>query len=215
MKRARKGPTELAAILDTNKQNITRWSNGERKLTVDWAKKIAPLLSTTPIALLLGSIDERPRSDFQLVENAVAVIGEVAAGVWREHDAIMQDTPEKIPMVPVMVGTLDGLFALRVRGNSMDKSIPDGFLVICRAMEFAPEPITGDLVIVERRQMQGGLREVTVKRFRKSKDGFELIPESSDPRWKPIKVRTSKPDPEMEIHLLGLVLLIANEPTRK
>ncbi len=45
----------MANRLDTNKQNIIRWSAGDRKLTVEWAKKLAPLLDTRPDVLLLVS----------------------------------------------------------------------------------------------------------------------------------------------------------------
>jgi antitoxin component HigA of HigAB toxin-antitoxin module len=58
MEKAGKGPTELADRLDTNKQNITRWSNGDRKLTVEWAKRLAPLLETTADVLLLVERDK-------------------------------------------------------------------------------------------------------------------------------------------------------------
>lgn len=55
MDAAGKGPSELAAEVETNRQNITRWSKGQRKLTVDWARKLAPFLDTTPERLLLDT----------------------------------------------------------------------------------------------------------------------------------------------------------------
>lgn len=55
MDAAGKGPSELAAEVDTNRQNITRWSKGQRKLTVEWARKLAPFLQTSPDRLLLDT----------------------------------------------------------------------------------------------------------------------------------------------------------------
>lgn len=52
MKRAGIGPTELAEKVGTNKQNISRWADGERKLPPEWAKKISPAVGRSPADLL-------------------------------------------------------------------------------------------------------------------------------------------------------------------
>lgn len=55
---AKVGPTKLAGLVDTSKQNVQRWAAGTRRLEPDWAQKIAPHLSTTAERLLLLSIDD-------------------------------------------------------------------------------------------------------------------------------------------------------------
>jgi hypothetical protein len=45
------GPTELARLADTSKQNIQRWADGERKLPIEWAERLAPILKVTPESL--------------------------------------------------------------------------------------------------------------------------------------------------------------------
>lgn len=47
------GLTELAKLVDTAKQNIERWANGERALKPDMAARIAPFLNVTAGQLLL------------------------------------------------------------------------------------------------------------------------------------------------------------------
>ncbi|HWJ86903.1 MAG TPA: helix-turn-helix transcriptional regulator [Pelagibacterium sp.] len=47
------GPTELGRRAGIAKQNIDRWAKQERRLNPDDALKLAPLLDTTPAALLL------------------------------------------------------------------------------------------------------------------------------------------------------------------
>jgi len=53
MRSAGVGPTELARQSGTSKQNIDRWAGQSRRLTAAWAAKLAPLLRTSPSALLL------------------------------------------------------------------------------------------------------------------------------------------------------------------
>jgi hypothetical protein len=48
------GLSELARLANTSRQNIDRLRKGQRKLTRQWAEKLAPLLGTSPDRLVFG-----------------------------------------------------------------------------------------------------------------------------------------------------------------
>lgn len=72
------GLTELAKLVDTAKQNIERWANGERALKPDIAARIAPFLGVTAGQLLLlpnedGAASTQPRvSKDEIMKEAAA-----------------------------------------------------------------------------------------------------------------------------------------------
>lgn len=53
MDRMKIGPTALARLVGTSKQNVDRWRKQERELVAEWAKRLAPHLETTAEVLLL------------------------------------------------------------------------------------------------------------------------------------------------------------------
>lgn len=124
----------------------------------------------------------RDGAEFIEITRRVAVVGEVAAGVWQEHNGWDDGKFDNIPVVP---GRYEGLeqFAYLVRGPSMDLArIFDGEFIVCvKYFEAREAPADGDIVVVTR--TNGDLVERTVKRVRITKSAMELVPESSDPRF--------------------------------
>jgi SOS-response transcriptional repressor LexA len=119
MKRLGIGPTALAAEVGTTKQNIDRWARGERKLTVPWAEKIAPVLQTTAGELLLsdgGGIQRIPLLDW------------IQAG--RLTNTRSQLPMEDVPLLAFADLGRGEFFALRVHGASMDRVSPDGSVIV-------------------------------------------------------------------------------------
>lgn len=114
------------------------------------------------------------------------VRGEVAAGIWVETEGLT-DTP---PIAPVPVEAdpdypHDAQYGLLVRGTSVNRVARGGSILICVDVAAGGiEPAAGDLVIVERRRMQGKQREVTAKRVQRRGSRIELVPDSDDPAWK-------------------------------
>lgn len=129
MEKATKGPTELADRLDTNKQNITRWSNGDRKLTVEWAKKLAPLLGTTADVLLLVSQEDEPPKGSRWYEvTQVPLLEKVPAGKLKQ--AMSQIPKGELPTLAFSGLGQGTFFALTVEGDSMDRVAPDGAVIV-------------------------------------------------------------------------------------
>lgn len=127
MERARKGPTELADHLGIYKQNITRWSKGDRKLTVEWAKKLAPLLGTTADVLLLVSKSDPPPPDWHEITQ-VPLLEKVPAGKLKQP--ISQIPPGDVPKLAFSGLGRGTFFALTVEGDSMDRIAPDGAVIV-------------------------------------------------------------------------------------
>lgn len=118
------------------------------------------------------------------MEGVTLVIGEVAAGVWREVDSTDETPFEPIPVAPNPSYPAGGQYGLVVRGTSINRQANDGDIVICIDMGVTGiEPQNNDLVVFERRRQQEGIREVTVKRLRRNGSVIELWPESDDPRF--------------------------------
>lgn len=61
MDAAEMGPTELARAIETNKQNIIRWRDGERELPKPMAAKIAPVLKVAVEDLVFTPEERTPR----------------------------------------------------------------------------------------------------------------------------------------------------------
>ncbi|MCA1839394.1 MAG: transcriptional repressor LexA [Actinomycetota bacterium] len=134
----------------------------------------------------LGDIEDRPA-----VRN-IPIYGSIAAGPTSLAE---QNFDGVLPFPKEFVGDTPH-FALTVKGESMiGAGILDGDLVVIRSQ---PDAANGDIVAA---QIIGetGEAEATVKRFRRSGSGIELIPEN--PNMQPIPVPT-------DLRILGKVVAV-------
>ncbi len=124
----------------------------------------------------------------------VPVLGRIAAGL----PLLAEENREgDLPIASsALVGGSEGVFALRVRGDSMiNAHICDGDLVVVRRQESAqPNDIVVALVGA------GGEAEATVKRF--FRDGERVVLKPEHPTMAPIVVDPS----EHEVRVLGKVV---------
>lgn len=208
---------QLADKVGTTRQTIARFEKeaghrDHRRISREWALKIAPSVHLRPSALLFD--DEAASVPSR--DGLIPLLGEVAAGRWVEIVTHDQEPEEWLPFSPQGDLAADGSYALRVRGNSMDQVAPDGSMVICRSFAASGIDIQDDdLVIVERLREQEGLREVTMKRVKRlARGGVQLIPQSSDPRWKPVTYTSRKQADELELRVIAAVEFIVI-PTRR
>ncbi len=139
----------------------------------------------------------------------VKIVGIAAAGMWLEHDDVVQQDFAQIPIVMTKYSDLEQ-FAFKISGQSMDlERIFDGDYVVCVPYWQAKgRPQSGDLVIVERRE--GHKVERTCKTMVVTDGGYELWPRSSDPRYKePIRIPhtdAARADDGLEVEVIGLVV---------
>ena len=140
---------------------------------------------------------------------AVAVRGIAQAGVWREYEDMDIEALDPVPTIPGRWRTFEQ-FAYRCIGPSMDKAgFQTGDYAVCVNYFDARTGFqSDDVVVVERRNGQSVER--TIKRLKLVEDGFELWPESTDPRFQqPIYVAAGKLDHEdgdNSITIVGLVI---------
>lgn len=117
----------LAELVGTSQPQIKRLEAGERKLTREWAMKLAPALNTKPEELLFGS-------------QHVSVVGYVGAGYEAHFYGDGQDLGDDAPRPP---GASENTVAVRVRGDSMAGIAGAGWLLY---YEDRRDPPTDDLV---------------------------------------------------------------------
>lgn len=83
-------------------------------------------------------------------------------------------------------GGIENLFALRIKGDSMSKVVPDGFTAVF-VKDSAPED--GDIVAV---LLDGD--EATIKRYHQTSMAYIFEPDSYNPIYQPITVNKQKAD---------------------
>lgn len=112
----------------------------------------------------------------------VKVRGEVEAGAWREAYEWPESEWLSLPLPPGP-HNINDLFALKVRGPSMDLVYPDGSYVVCKPLwKVGRQPRSGERVVVERRR--AGLVEATIKELEIQRDGRVMLwPRSSSPAY--------------------------------
>ena len=108
------------------------------------------------------------------------VEGEVRAGAWLEIDC-ENESDEWIPFSKDPLYENARQFPLRVIGQSMNKFASHGTFVIVASWEDIGADIKDGDIVIARRQ-RGMAYEVTLKRARKTNKGWQLVPESTDPK---------------------------------
>lgn len=183
----------LAEELGTTQQTIQRYESGARDIKSGTIIKLSKALGVT-VAYLLGMTDSSSTTDTSLQFVDVPLYGSIAAG-----------TPiEMIPvddMHPIPIKVRDkhpDSFLLKVEGESMNKVLPNG----CYALIEPCNEITRDndpyAICVN------GFN-ATIKRVKKLANGFQLVPDSTDPTYPVQTFNYNEPDTE-EITVIGKVV---------
>lgn len=142
----------------------------------------------------------------------VKVIGKVAANTWLDVEDMNFSYDDMYSVPALTLYPDDWQFGLVVEGNCLNKIANDGDVLSCLNLLVSNEsPIEGDLVIVERKRYGGQMVQRTAKRLRRSAQGYELWPESTDPLHQdPILMYEGHNDEEVTI--IGKVLWIMRRP---
>lgn len=190
IKKDKKG---LAEFLGMNQQHVNNLAQG-KSLTPERLKKLSEYLETDPMSLLSffsGEADIKTPQFTNKPIMTIPVVGYVQAGLWQE--AIQW---EKSDFKPIYIPTDDRfngkkIYALEVRGNSMNLLYPPGSCVVCVRSEDYFECIgpieSGKKVVVERTNPLDNTIEATVKQYLKNEFGTFLMPQSTDPSFTPIR----------------------------
>lgn len=198
--KTRKG---LAAALGIDPAQITRILDRSRVIKVPEVSKIADYLGVAPP--VTESSLELVREEIS--HRKVPILGEVAAGVWLEVSVFNQEVEpsEYLPYVPIDLQNDPGVFALRVRGTSMNKIAPEGALLVCVLNRHSGKDLDPGQVIIAERRDPDGTFEVTAKRVRRHAGKIELWPESTDPKYQTPMVLDESLGEGVEVHVMGRV----------
>ena len=158
---------EFAKAIGVPYSSLTDWINGNTYPRIDKIQKMADYFHIEKSDLV------EPRNSNKKSESIrIPVLGRIAAGIPLEMIEDIVDWEE----VDAETAKQGEIFALQIKGNSMEPRIVDGDVVILHRQEDAE---SGDIVIAT---VNGD--EATCKRLRKYKDGIELIP--NNPAYAPM-----------------------------
>ncbi|MBB4066784.1 LexA family protein [Gellertiella hungarica] len=211
LKSSGKTQTALAAHLGVAHPQITMLMHGKRNLKVHEIPKIAEFLGVPP-----PSVELQPYSATQV---PIRKAGIVEAGAFREVDEFDQSEPEEEYGYPDPRYPNARQMFFEVSGDSMDDLRPapilPGAKIFCVAYEDIAHRITpqqGMVVVVERTRDGGHFREWSVKQIEMYEDRIEFHPRSTNPKHKPIIVRSdAEADNGTRIEIIALVRRIVND----
>lgn len=181
----------------------TQHENATRGLPAGKARLYAHAFSVTPEWLLYGRGPEQRAARQDLaVARRVPVRGVVQAGAWSEVG--VEEAPHDWTYFEAEEYQRAQLFALDVRGPSMNRVFPDGSRVIC-AQPHEAGVRDGDYVAV--RRTRGGLVETTLKQLVVEASGeLMLYPRSTDPAHQaPLKLERA-PESQEGPEVIGVVV---------
>ena len=182
----------LAEYLGMPQQHINNLADG-KSLNPERLTKLAEFLSIDKTALLEFFSKERKEDDMPTdptLVQTIPVIGYVQAGLWQEARQweVSDYKPIYMPTDDRFFGRR--VFALQIRGNSMNKIYPEGSCVICVSAEDYTS-IVGEIEsgkkVVQRKNPMDNTIEATVKEYVKTEYGTFLMPHSTDPSFTPIR----------------------------
>ena len=161
---------DLAERLGTTQQTIQRYESGARDIKSSVLVSLSKVLGVT-ISYLLG-MENSAIPNNSTVD--VPLYGSIAAGTPMEMIASESSQP-----VPIEVQCrYPSAFLLRVRGESMNRVLPNGCFALIDPEQREPVNCKAYAVCVNG-------YDATIKRVRRLQNGFELAPDSLDPTYKP------------------------------
>lgn len=161
---------------------VNRWTKGDRDMSTPDIKKFCEICKISPDYLLSNTRET----------NTIPVIGYVQAGLWQE--ALQWDQSDFKPVYMPTEERFKGkrVYALEIRGDSMNLIYPQGSCVVCVSAEDYFDCIgeieSGKKVVVRRVNPMDGTIEATVKQYIKDDTGIYLKPQSTNPIFKPIRI---------------------------
>ncbi len=176
--------------------------NASRGITVDNGRKYARAFRARFQWLYFNEGASHSGATTQEVE----VVGFVQAGVWAETNEWAPDEQYSVTVKCSLAFPDAALTGLEVRGSSMNKVYKEGTVLICiSAIEQRVEPVSGQNVIVQRRDKYG-LMEATVKELEIRADGQRFLwPRSDDPDYT-VPLKWQETGADNDILVSGIVI---------
>lgn len=167
-------PKAFADKIGVSKQSVNNWVNGNNAPDIEMIAKIANAYGL-PLSLILeGDLSKgnaKPcSSSADWVE--VPLFGSIAAGKPIE----MENVNDKFVIPSAIKKRYPNAFLLKVEGESMNKKLPNGSYAL---IDPTYEVVSGNAYAL----CVNGY-DATIKRVVPLDNGFELLPDSTDPTFK-------------------------------
>lgn len=162
---------KFADRIGESKQSVGHWINGKHVPDIETLAKIASVYRIPLSMILNGGVSEsKLNRDCAYVE--VPLLGRIAAGMPLEMDEV--DNTFSIPQ-PVY-DKYPNSFLLIVDGDSMNRILPNGSYALINPTSEITKNDAPYAVCVNG-------YDATIKRVHRLNNGFELIPDSTDPTY--------------------------------
>ena len=195
LRRARKAAglsvNEVGASIGKSGKTISAWEVGRGQPDGDELINLCRILGV-PLSDFYGVDAVIPSADAEYRD--IPLFGTIAAGTPIEMEAA--DSTHPIPVE--LHKRYPDAFLLKVRGDSMNRVLPNGCYALvnpCKEVAVDNKPYA---VCVNG-------YNATIKRVRKLNNGFELVPDSNDPTYKPTVFDYGEPGTET-ITVIGRVV---------
>lgn len=187
---------QLAALANTSQPQIWRLENSERKLSKEWAERLAPHLGVRPVDLLFDNVmlspdppvsnilpfdspSEKPnaivRGQVDSGTKMIPVYGRAVGGVDGEFD--MNGSLLGHVLAPPSLAGINGVYAVQVSGDSMSPRYEDGETCYIDPKYRVKR---GDYVVAQIQFEEGGPLLAFVKKFCRQ-NSHELVLEQFNP----------------------------------
>lgn len=184
----------FAKKIGVSRSAVTNWTSGLNAPDIEMIANIAAIYGVPLSDILEGNLNspikDNPGNRFV----DVPLYGSIAAGTPIE----MIGVDDIHPVPSKVMDEHPDAFLLIVKGQSMNRVLPDGCYALidpCEEIERDNQPYA---VCVNG-------YDATIKRVRKLDNGFELVPDSTDPTFKP-KVYDYGEEGTEEITVIGRVV---------
>lgn len=184
--------SKFADFLNVSSSLVAHWELGSREPTISSLELIADKLGVS-VEYLLGREESTPvltDTTFSIMTFSVPVYGSIPAGVPLEA---IEDRMEDIP-IPDWLAKKRDLFGLVIKGDSMDRILPDGVVGVFQKTEMLDNGEIGAILV-------NGY-DATVKRFYRLTDAVLLEPQSHNPDHQPTIIK----DGDTSVTIIGRLL---------
>lgn len=181
--------SEVAKILQVSPSTIGMWEQNRRVPPLEKLEEIADVFNIN-LNQLTGN-ETNPQQKLK-----IPILGTIPAGIPISAVEDILGYEE----IPQSMGRLDGLFALRVKGDSMEPNILEGDIIIVQQQ---PSADSGDIVVAV---VNGD--EATVKKIKITESGIVLI--ANNAAYTPM-FYTNKEVEELPVRIAGKVIGLHRE----
>ncbi|SLM93170.1 LexA repressor [Brachybacterium faecium] len=193
---------ELSEKLDISYSTVSDWKNGKKMPRGGSLQKLSDFFNVN-LSTLLEDNSTDSSEDNQNIK-ILPLYGDIAAGAIAEIEGVDVWGVETIDIPSVMLGRYandDHLFSMYVNGDSMNKVIPNGAIIVAKTLDNCLYK-DGDIVIFSHHG------EYSLKRYRPSMiEGFVIFePDSNNPDFKNIPINNSSLHEANEVSIYGKVI---------